>query len=156
MPNWLYLFTSFFYQLGLAIWIGGAIALGAFAAPELFRELPRAQAGGIFGRMLRRFGRVRVAAFAVILASAALKHAWWEGAATPWIAIRWVALAVMAAMLLYELGFLERAMEARRVHLTPEMPDSDPSRQVFQALHRRAEAVLKTATLAALVAMVFA
>jgi hypothetical protein len=33
------------------------------------------------------------------------------------------------------------------------MPDSDPQRRAFQTLHKRAEAVLKVATVAAVVAM---
>lgn len=153
MPNWLYLFTNLFYHLGLAVWVGGAIALGAIVAPQLFRSLPRPQAGGLFGPMLRTFARVRAAALAVVLASAATKYFFWESGPTTWIALRWAALALMAALLVYEIGFLEGALEARRVHLTPDMPDSDPQRQAFQALHKRAETLMKVGIMAAIVAM---
>ena len=47
MPNWLYIVTHTFYLLGLTIWIGGGVILGALVAPALFRSLPRPQAGGI-------------------------------------------------------------------------------------------------------------
>src|SRR5829696_343213 len=153
MPNWLYLFTNLFVHLGLAIWVGGAIVLGALAAPELFRALPRPQAGGVFGAILRKFARVRAVALVVVIAGAAAKHFLWESGASAWIAIRWAALVVMAASLVYEIGSLERTLEARRVHLTPDMPESDPQRRAFQLLHKRAETSMKVSVAAALVAM---
>jgi hypothetical protein len=155
MPNWVYLVTNLFYHLGLAIWAGGAIVLGALAAPELFRALPRSQAGSIFGPVLRRFARLRAAALIVAVACAAAKYVLWESGPTTWIAVRWVALVIMAAGLVYEIGFLEGALEARRVHLTPEMPDSDRRRLELQALHKSAEAWMKVGIVAALVAMFF-
>src|SRR5688572_28163802 len=121
MPNWLYLFTNLTYHLGLAIWIGGAIALGALAAPQLFRALPRQQAGSIFGPMLRRFARLRLGALIATMIAAGAKYLLWEGNSTVWIGLRWAALLIMAAAVLYEIGHLEPALEARRVHLTAEM-----------------------------------
>jgi uncharacterized membrane protein len=153
MPNWLHLFTNLFYHLGLAIWIGGALVLGALVAPALFRTLPRLEAGGIFGSTLRRFARVRVAALLVTIVAAAVKYAVWESGATLWIAIRWAALLFMAATIVYEVGYLERIMEARRVHLTTEMPEDHPQRRAFNVLHKRAEGLLKGSVLAAAVAM---
>jgi hypothetical protein len=153
MPNWLHLFTNLIYHLGLALWIGGAVALGALAAPQLFRALPRAQAGGIFGPMLRRFARLRVGALVATIAAAALKHALWERTPNIWMAIRWAALLFMAAAVLYEIAHLERALESRRVLLTPEMDEEHPHRRDFNALHKRAEALLKASVLAAIVAM---
>ncbi|MDQ3282555.1 MAG: DUF4149 domain-containing protein [Acidobacteriota bacterium] len=153
MPNWLYLFTNLFYHLGLAVWIGGTLVLGALVAPALFRSLPRHQAGGIFGPALRRFARVRVVALLMTLAAAAIKHLAWESGAAIWITIRWTALAFMAAALVYEIAYLERALEARRVHLTPEMPESDPQRRAFNALHKRAEALMKASLGAAFAAL---
>lgn len=153
MPNWLHLFTNFCYHLGLAIWIGGTIVLGALVAPALFRALPRHQAGGVFGPTLRRFARVRVAALIITLLAAAVKHAVWESGAALWVSIRWAALIVMAATVLYEIGYLERVMEARRVHLTPEMAEEHPERRAFNALHKRAEALMKVGFTAALAAL---
>lgn len=153
MPNWLHLVTNFLYHLGLAIWLGGAIVLGALVAPLLFRSLPRLDAGRIFGLVLRRFARVRLAAIVIVIAAAAVKHFVWEQNATPWIAIRWAAIAFLAFTVLYEVGCLERALEARRVHLTPEMGEDHPERRGFQRLHRRAEGLMKASLLAAVVAM---
>ena len=153
MPNWLYLFTNLIYHLGLALWIGGGIALGALVAPALFRALPRPQAGSIFGPTLRRFARLRLGALIAAIAAAAVKYFVWERHATIWISLRWAALLVMAAVVLYEIGFLEKALEARRVHLTPEMTDDHPDRKAFNALHKRAEGLMKAGLAAAVVAL---
>jgi hypothetical protein len=153
MPNWLHLFTNLFYHLGLAIWIGGTLVLGALVAPALFRSLARNEAGAIFGPTLRRFARLRMAALLVTLVAAAVKFALWERGAMLWIGIRWAALLFMAASLLYEIGYLERALEARRVHLTPDMPENDPARRAFNALHHRAERLMKASLLAAVLAL---
>src|SRR3989442_12482667 len=108
MPNWLYLAINFLYQIGLAIWIGGSIVLGALVAPALFKALPRAEAGAIFGPTLRRFSRLRVLAVALIITGAAAKYIGWERNATsPWIAIRWVTVALLALTVLYEIAWLE-------------------------------------------------
>ena len=153
MPNWVHLVTNLVYHLGLALWIGGAVVLGALVAPTLFRALPRLQAGSIFGPTLRRFARLRLGALLATIAAAGVKHALWEGSSTVWITLRWAALLFMAATVLYEIGSLERALEARRVHLTPEMVEEDPQRKAFNTLHKRAEALMKASMVAALVAM---
>jgi hypothetical protein len=153
MPNWLHLFTNLFYHLGLSMWIGGAVVLGALVAPALFRTLPRAEAGSIFGPALRRFARLRVAALVITIAAAALKFSLWENGGTLWIGIRWAALAAMAAAVLYEIAYLERALEAQRVLFTPEIAENDPHRRRFDTLHQRAEALMKLSLGAAVVAM---
>lgn len=153
MPNWLHLFTNFVYHLGLAIWIGGTIVLGALVAPALFRALPRPQAGGIFGPTLRRFARLRLGALIATIVAAGVKHTLWERTATLWISLRWAALGILAAAVLYELAWLEPKLEARRVHLTPDMADDHPERRAFNVLHKRAEGLMKASLVAALAAM---
>jgi uncharacterized membrane protein len=153
MPNWLHLFTNLIYHLGLAIWIGGTIILGSLVAPALFRSLPRPQAGSIFGPILRKFARLRLGALVVTMIAAGIKHAVWERTATVWITLRWAALLFMAAAVLYEVALLEPAMEARRAHLTPEMADDHPERRAFNALHKRAEGLMKATLVAALAAL---
>ncbi len=152
MPNWLYIVTHTFYLLGLCIWIGGGVILGALVAPALFRSLPRHQAGSIFGPILRRFSRLRLAAVVIMIVTAAIKHLVWEThAISPWIAIRWLALAVMAAIVLYELFGLERAMEATRPE--PDATDDDPRRARFMRLHKQSESLMKAGLASAVVAL---
>lgn len=155
MPNWSYILINALYHLGLALWIGGAVALGALAAPMLFRSLPRHQAGAIFGPMLRRFARLRVLALVLVVAGAGCKFLFYEShAATIWIAARWLAVAFLALELVYELGYQERAMERLRQQLGPEVAGDDPKRVAFGRLHKRAEALLRASVVAALLALV--
>src|SRR5947207_7222010 len=150
MPNWLYIVTHTFYLLGVAVWIGGGVILGALVAPELFRSLPRPQASSIFGPILRRFARLRLAAVVVMIITAAIKHFVWEThAISPWIAIRWLALAIMAAIVVYELFGLEPAMEATR----PGAAEDDPKRAAFMRLHKRSESLMKAGLASAVVAL---
>jgi uncharacterized membrane protein len=142
LPNWLYLLFHFLYTFGLAIWIGGALALGALTAPKLFGTLPREQAGAIFGPILRRFSRVRLAATVLVILGAGVRYLKWEThAATPWITLRWIAIAFLTVTVLYEIAMLEPAMERRDEH--------------FPALHRRSEMLMKASLIAALVALFF-
>jgi uncharacterized membrane protein len=143
MPNWSYLTINFLYQLGLALWIGGSVVLGALVAPALFKALPRGEAGAIFGPTLRRFSRLRVLAVAMIIFGAAAKYIGWErGATSPWIAIRWVAVALLAFTVLYEIAYLEPALERHR---------SDPIG--FGKLHGRSELLMKSALVVSVVAL---
>ena len=153
MPNWLHLFTNLVYHLGLAIWIGGTVVLGALVAPALFRALPRPDAGAIFGPALRRFARLRLGAVVATIGAAAVKHAVWERTPSLWISLRWAALGVLAAAVLYEIAWLEPKLEARRVHLTPEMGEDQAERRAFNILHRRAEGLMKASLVAAVAAM---
>ena len=142
MPNWSYLLFHFLYTAGLAIWIGGAVALGALTAPRLFGSLPREQAGAIFGPILRRFSRVRLGAVIAVIAGATAQYWRWEThAATAWIAVRWAAIAWLALTVVYEILALEPALARRD--------------ERFAALHRRSEVLMKTSVMAALVALFF-
>lgn len=143
MPNWFYLFFNFLYQLGLALWIGGSVVLGALVAPALFKALPRAEAGAIFGPTLRRFSRLRIVAILLVIIGASARYFGWErNAANAWIAIRWMAIAFLAVVVLYEISYLEPAMERRR-----------GDAEGFARLHHRAEVLMKSALAVAIVAL---
>ena len=155
MPNFFHLSVNAVYHVALAIWLGGGIALGAFTAPELFRQLPRAQAGGIFAPILRRFARIRLVAIIVAIAAAATKHLVWEShSANVWIVLRWCALTFMTAAVLYEIAALQPAMEQLRPLIAGGRED-DPRRALFTRLHKRSEALLKASMVAAVVAVLF-
>lgn len=145
MPNWAHLLTTLVYHLGLAIWIGGAIALGALAAPVLFGNLPRPQAGSLFGPILRRFSRLRLAALIFTIAAAAVKYLVWEThTRSVWILFRWIALGLLALIVVYELAYIEPVMARHR---------DDPDRKVFTALHKQSEGLMKISLVLAVLAM---
>jgi hypothetical protein len=155
MPNVFHLLVNAIYHVSLALWLGGGIALGALTAPELFRQLARPQAGGIFAPILRRFARLRLVAIVVALAAAGTKHFVWEShTASGWIVVRWVALTFMAVAVLYEVAGLQPAMEKLRPLIADGRPD-DPRRALFGRLHKRSEALLKASMVATVVAILF-
>jgi uncharacterized membrane protein len=153
LPNWIYLIFHLFYHLGLALWIGGAIALGACAAPELFKALPKYQAGAIFGPILGRFTRIRTWALLMIVIGAGAKFLIWERhAVSPWLAGRWAAIVALAWALLAEMSF-QKKIRIFSVNLGPE--DDNPVRDLFQYFHTRAEGLMKASVIAALIALFF-
>jgi hypothetical protein len=155
MPNVFYLLVNAVYHIALALWLGGGIALGALTAPELFRQLPRPQAGAIFAPTLRRFASVRLVAIIVALVAAGIKHFVWEThTSSGWIVIRWVALTFMAVAVLYEVAALQPAMEKLRPMIGGARED-DPARALFGRLHKRSERLLKASMLATVVAILF-
>ena len=148
MPNWAYLLVTLVYNLALGIWIGGAVALGALAAPTLFAGLERSRAGELFGAILRKFARLRLAALVCAIAAAAVKYFFWESRAGSqhglWVTLRWAAMVIMAIAVLYEIFYLESALDRHR---------AEAAGTTFQKLHRRAELVLSGSVAAATAAL---
>jgi uncharacterized membrane protein len=147
MPNWAYLLVTLVYNLALAVWIGGAVALGALTAPTLFAGLERSRAGELFGLILRKFARLRLVALLCAIAAALIKYLAWETRAGQyglWVSLRWTAIVVMAAAVLYEIFYLEGALARHR---------DDASGPAFQTLHRRAELILSGSVAAATAAL---
>jgi hypothetical protein len=145
---------QFLYDLGLALWIGGTIVLGAAAAPVLFKSLPRPQAGGIFGPILGRFARIQAIALLMIVVGAGARFLIWERhAATPWLIGRWSAIVLLAWALLGQMS-IQKKMRIYGANLDAE-PDDSPVRAMFQHLHTRAEGLMKASLIAAFVALFF-
>jgi hypothetical protein len=154
LPNWLYLIFQFLYDVGLALWIGGALVLGAAAAPVLFKTLPRPQAGAIFGVILGRFARIQAIALLMIVIGAAARFLIWERhAATLWLVGRWGAIVLLACALLGQIA-IQKKMRVIGSDLGPETEDN-PVRVRFQHLHTRAEGLMKASVIAAFVALFF-
>jgi uncharacterized membrane protein len=154
LPNWLYLIFQFLYDLGLALWIGGTIVLGAATAPVLFKSLPRPQAGAIFGTILGKFARIQAIALLMIVVGAAARFLIWERhAATFWLVGRWSAIVLLAWALLGQMS-IQKKMRVFGSDLGPET-DDNPVRIVFQHLHTRAEGLMKASLIAAFIALFF-
>src|SRR5258706_9436191 len=154
MPNWLYIVTHTFYLLGVAIWIGGGVILGALVAPALFKSLPRPQAGGIFGPILARFARIQAIALLMIVVGAGARFLIWERhAATFWLIGRWAAIVLLAWALLGQMS-IQKSMRVIGSNLGPET-EENPIRIIFQHLHIRAEGLMRASLIAAFIALFF-
>lgn len=118
------------FVVGLAVWVGGLVVLGAVAAPHLFQSLPTEQAADLFGRILRTFGWVTFACGAVAMAGASLMYvAAPRGGVLPWLRI--VLLSVMLFIALgAQFGVHPKIAELRH----------DPSkRSEFETYHKTSE-----------------
>jgi uncharacterized membrane protein len=131
------------YVLALTCWLGGMVVLGAMVAPATFETLQaaapatgRALAGDLFREILARFHLLAYAAgglMLVTLAGMALL-----GPRPRAFAIRVFIVAAMLAVAIYSgqfvLAMLDQIQqEAGR--LPSQLPDGDPRRLRFDALH---------------------
>lgn len=55
--------------LCVALWLGGMLALGAFAAPEVFGQLERDVAGSVMGTIFAKFDRMVLVLACVLIAA---------------------------------------------------------------------------------------
>lgn len=132
-----------FYLLGLAVWLGGMVTLGAVVAPVVFgvlqASLPeggRLLAGSVFGTALARFHQVAYLAGGIMLVALAAMSLL-ERARTAYL----VPLAIVTAMLLValysgvvvlgEIDGLQRQIGG----LASSLASGDPRRLRFDTLH---------------------
>ena len=155
MPNWIYLFFNALYHLGLGLWIGGAVVLAGVVAPALFAAFPRLQAIIVSVPILRRFARLRLAALVMIIAGAGAKVVVWERfALTPWLAVRWAAIVLLAWALLFDLIRTKRLV-AFGTGIEPDSAPDDPRLILFDYLYTRADGLMKASVVAAFIALIF-
>ena len=149
--------VRFVYHLALAVIVGGGLALGAAAAPAIFRTVrSRGEAGTIFGEALRRWDGVAVLCVVLVVVSSALA-AGTEVTGVPEtrLIVRWLALAVMCAATIYSSGWANPVARSLRSQTRDwdETPQSAPVRREFDALHRRSTRAMQIAIVAGLIAM---
>lgn len=155
MPNWIYLFFNALYLLGLALWIGGAVVVSAIVAPSLLASFPRHQAIILMVPILRRFARLRLGALLMILIGAGAKVLIWERfALSPLLAVRWVAIVLLAWALLFDL-MRTKKLVAFGAGIEPEAAPEDPRRLIFDLFYVHAEGLMKASVVAAFLALIF-
>lgn len=148
---------QFLYHLGLAVLVGGAIALGAAAAPAIFRAArTRSEAGTIFGAALARFDQLAILALVVVAVTSVLKLlAFEEQSVGPRLVARWLALAALAAAVLFTSAWSNPVARAVRGQ-TPgfdDLPENSLARREFARLHRSSERAMRVAIVAGLAAL---
>jgi len=141
----------FAYHLGLAVIVGGGLALGAVAAPAIFRTMrARGDAGIVFGAVLERFdGWAILSLILVVVASFLKAGAFEEDVRDPRILARYGALALVAIAVLYGAAWANPVARAIRKQ-TPgfdDLPENDLRRREFRALHARSARAFTLAVL---------
>lgn len=126
--------TSHLVVVGL--WTGGLLALGAVAAPAIFGAAPsRPVAGTIFGAILLRFDKVELV-FASVSILGAIALTVISKGRRPWFSLTLtVALALLASVTAFGVHPAVVA-ERSKVGNFDKLPEGDPSKVRFDALHR--------------------
>ena len=149
---------QFVYHLALAILVGGAVVLGAAAAPAIFASVPsRGEAGAIFGAVLGRYDGLAILCVVLIVITSVLKAIAFEVVGVPEtrLILRWLALLVLFGATLYSSAWANPVARAVRAQ-TPgwdDLRDDAPTRREFQSLHRSSRRAMTVAILAGIVAM---
>jgi len=149
---------QFVYHLALAILVGGAVVLGAAAAPAIFASVPsRGEAGAIFGAVLGRYDGLAILCVVLIVITSVLKAIAFEVVGVPEtrLILRWLALLVLCGATLYSSAWANPVARAVRAQ-TPgwdDLRDDAPTRREFQSLHRSSRRAMTVAILAGIVAM---
>jgi len=148
---------QFFYQLALALIVGGAIVLGSAVAPAVFSSArTRGEGGLLFGGILARFDQLAILALFVVALTSVLRFIGFEETAVgPRLIARWVALALLAVFVLYGSAWSNPVARTLRAGTRDfdELPESSAVRVEFAKLHRASSRAMRLAVLAGLAAM---
>ena len=149
---------QFTYHLALAVLVGGALVLGAAAAPAIFKAVAsRGEAGAIFGAVLARYDGLAILSVVLVVVTSVLKAGAFEitGAPETRLVIRWLALVVLCGATLYSSAWANPVARAVRAQ-TPgwdDLRDDAPMRREFASLHQSSRRAMTVAVLAGTVAM---
>jgi hypothetical protein len=136
--------------LGLALMVGGMLALGAFTAPIVFAGLSRELAAPLMARIFTRFDSVLLIALTLTLLGEALRvSSRILPVKSKLNGFRWLLLVLLTTGLLFSTQSLNPQIERLNrtgVHRNPETPAG----REFDGLHRCSETVYKLELLAAL------
>ena len=87
--------------LALAIWVGGLVALGACAAPLVFKIVPAPTSGEAMGAVFRRFDIIAISCAVVVLGCEAVRIWVREGSATNAERLRGLLTVIAAGAAIY-------------------------------------------------------
>lgn len=155
MENLYFSLLQLGYHLGLAVVVGGGIALGAAAAPAIFKSVrTRGEGGTIFGNVLARYDGLAIVAVIIVWLTAFLRAVGFEDPdATHYV--RWTALALCGLATLYASAWSNPVARSirRQTRGFDELPDAHPVRREFAALHARSTRAMGLAVLLGVVAL---
>jgi hypothetical protein len=131
--------------LAAGVWVGGLTALGACAAPYVFRLTPAPYSGDAMGAAFARFDQIALGA-AVVLLGAEVARTWAERARARSVAarVRRLAAVIMAAGAAY-LG-LALTPQINQLHREGAQRGVGPEGAQLDRIHRTAETVGKAET----------
>ena len=127
--------------IALAIWIGGLVALGACAAPLVFKIVPAPFSGEAMGAVFRRFDIIAISAAVVVLGCEAVRIWVREGAATTAERLRGLLAVTAAGAAIY--GGVELSPSIVALHAAGAVRGLGENGVKLERIHDLAEAVAK-------------
>ena len=148
---------KFIYILAISLWIGSIFFFSFFAAPSIFKVLPRETAGNVVSDIFPKYYLVAyVCGGAAIITTILLRMLSAEGRPILFI-IRLSALVVMMALAVYAGTVIRpQAVEARTEmrSLTEDSPNYPETQEKFRKLHARS-AIMNSAVFLLGIAILF-
>lgn len=131
--------------IAAGLWVGGMVALGACAAPFVFRLTPAPYSGDAMGSAFARFDRIALGA-AVVLLGAEVTRTWAAGARGVRVAarVRRLVAVLMAAGAAF--GGLSLTPQINALHRGGAQRGVGPEGAELNRIHKTAEAVGKAET----------
>jgi Domain of unknown function (DUF4149) len=136
-----------FQQLGLALMIGGLLALGAFTAPVLFRQFDRDAAGQAMTVIFRRYDWVLLAGAGLVVVGEVVRTTAQPFSTTPTGWAR-VALTGVLAVLVVSSTF------GTNKQLTDLYAQNQQDTPAFQLAHKQSEGLAKGQLLTGVVLLI--
>jgi hypothetical protein len=127
--------------LALAVWIGGLVALGACAAPLVFKIVPAPFSGEAMGAVFRRFDMIAISCAVVVLGCEAVRIWVREGAATTSERLRGLLAVTAAGAAIY--GGVELSPSIVALHAAGAVRGFGENGVKLDRIHDLAEAVAK-------------
>jgi putative copper export protein len=149
---------KFIYILSLSFWIGSIFFFSFFAAPSIFKVLPRETAGNVVSDIFPKYYLVAYVSGGAAIITTVLLRVFYERGTGILFGIRLGALLIMLALAVYAGEVLRpKAVEARAEmrSLTETSPNYPASHEKFRKLHARS-AIINSAVFILGIAILFA
>ena len=127
--------------MALAIWVGGLVALGACAAPLVFKIVPAPLSGEAMGAVFRRFDVVAISCAIVVLGCEAVRIWVRDGAATTAERLRGLLVVTAAGAAIY--GGVELSPSIVALHAAGAVRGLGENGVKLDRIHDLAEGVAK-------------
>jgi hypothetical protein len=138
--------------LGLALMIGGMLALGAFVAPAVFGHFPREEAGKVMTLIFRRYDYILLPSVGLIALGEILRT-WVHGYSTHIVArVRYVVFIILVVLSLFSILVVNPKIEAYQ-H-AGALRGVGAEGIAFDSLHRKSEALYKSELLLAIILLI--
>ncbi len=134
--------------LGLALMVGGMLAIGAFCAPVIFKQFPRHEAGAALTIVFRRYDMLLLIALGLVLAGEVGRYLSGVFVSLHWSnLLRYGLIVLLSGLMIYSTQFVNKEIE--RMQHAGIAPNATPEGIAFSKTHQLSEKIYKAEMLLA-------